>query len=56
MRSAAPSGEVGHVNLSWFHSFAASQWDCCDWSFADVCAGEDRLEGEFTAVFLFLYS
>lgn len=53
MRSTGQSGEVGNVNLSWFHSFAVSQWDCCRWSFADVCTGEDRLEGESTRVFYY---
>ena len=51
MRSAQPSGEVSNVNLSWFHSFAASLWDCCYWSLADVSTGEDRLEGEFPVCF-----
>ncbi|KAK5872164.1 hypothetical protein PBY51_012889 [Eleginops maclovinus] len=44
MRTARPSGEVSNVNLSWFHSFAASLWGCCYWSLADVFTGEDRLE------------
>lgn len=53
MRTTHTPGEACNVKPSWFHSFAASHRDCCDWSFADVCVGEDRLEGEFTRIFLF---
>lgn len=48
MRSTQSSGKANNVKLHWFHSLAASQWVCCDRSLSDVCAGEDRLEGEFT--------
>lgn len=48
MRTSRLSGEVGHGNLSRFHSFAACRWDrCAASSRGDVRAGEDRLEGEF---------